>query len=291
MLLTSCRLQPALLLAIVILSTVSFLLGNGLVQAQGTTSFLATADQGVYVCDLDAGTATKKVSFFGDFLFQLSSTTCLVTFDMNVAGGGGVYLCDLNAGTATKKVPLDGASGIVSLTSSSCLVTSDTDQSTGSGGGVYLCDLNAGTATKKVPLDWASGIVSLTSSSCLVTSDTDAADGGGVYLCDLNAGTATKKVSLDNADNVVQLSSTTCLATSDIELGSGGGVYLCDLNAGTATKKVPLYYASGLALESPVVGGVLVPVNELELLGPYLSLAGLAMAASAVVVVKRRSRR
>ena len=245
MLLTSCRLQPALLLAIVILSTVSFLLGNGLVQAQGTTSFLATADQGVYVCDLDAGTATKKVSFFGDFLFQLSSTTCLVTFDMNVAGGGGVYLCDLNAGTATKKVPLDGASGIVSLTSS----------------------------------------------SCLVTSDTDAADGGGVYLCDLNAGTATKKVSLDNADNVVQLSSTTCLATSDIELGSGGGVYLCDLNAGTATKKVPLYYASGLALESPVVGGVLVPVNELELLGPYLSLAGLAMAASAVVVVKRRSRR
>ncbi|MEM4250530.1 MAG: hypothetical protein QW828_01650 [Candidatus Bathyarchaeia archaeon] len=36
------------------------------------------------------------------------------------------------------------------------------------------------------------------------------------------------------------------------------------------------------------VGGVLVPVNKLGLLTPYLGLAGLIMAVSAVVVVKRR---
>jgi hypothetical protein len=250
-LLTSSRLQPALLLVIVILSTVSFFLGNGLVHAQGTTSFLATAEtsdvsaQGVYVCDLNAGTSTKKVSFYADFLVQLSSTTCLVTKDEYAADGGGVSLCDLTAGTATKKASLDRASGIVSLTSS----------------------------------------------SCLVTSDNDLANGGGIYLCDLDSGTCTKKVSLDYADFVVLLSSTTCLVTSDNALASGGGIYLCDLNAGTATKKVSLVHASGLAIQGPVVGGVLVPVNELELLRSYLGLAGLAMAASAVVVVKRRSRR
>jgi len=114
---------------------------------------------------------------------------------------------------------------------------------------------------------------------------------GGVYLCDLSTGSNTSKVALVDADFFVMLSPTTCLVSSDRDAASGGGLYLCDLNAGTATMKVPLIYASGLALESPVVGGVLVPVNELELLGPYLGLAGLAMAASAVVVVKRRSRR
>jgi Tol biopolymer transport system component len=36
------------------------------------------------------------------------------------------------------------------------------------------------------------------------------------------------------------------------------------------------------------VGGVVIPTNKLEILTPYLALAGLAAAVSAVVVVKRR---
>jgi hypothetical protein len=38
----------------------------------------------------------------------------------------------------------------------------------------------------------------------------------------------------------------------------------------------------------PPVGGVLLPVNKLEILTPYLALAGLIAAVSAVVVVKKR---
>jgi hypothetical protein len=37
-----------------------------------------------------------------------------------------------------------------------------------------------------------------------------------------------------------------------------------------------------------VVGGVVSPVNKLALVTPYLALAGLIVAVSAVVVVKRR---
>jgi len=36
------------------------------------------------------------------------------------------------------------------------------------------------------------------------------------------------------------------------------------------------------------VGGVVLPTNKLEILAPYLPLAGLVAAVSAVVVVKRR---
>ena len=36
------------------------------------------------------------------------------------------------------------------------------------------------------------------------------------------------------------------------------------------------------------VGGVVVPANKLEILTPYLALAGLVAAVSAVVAVKRR---
>jgi hypothetical protein len=39
--------------------------------------------------------------------------------------------------------------------------------------------------------------------------------------------------------------------------------------------------------ENPV-GGVVAPTNKLEILTPYLALAALVIAASAVVVVKRR---
>ncbi|MEM2942887.1 MAG: hypothetical protein QXT81_05645 [Candidatus Bathyarchaeia archaeon] len=38
------------------------------------------------------------------------------------------------------------------------------------------------------------------------------------------------------------------------------------------------------------VGGIVVPTNKLEILTPYLALAGLVAALSAVVVVRRRSR-
>ncbi|OGD52940.1 hypothetical protein A3K80_03195 [Candidatus Bathyarchaeota archaeon RBG_13_38_9] len=38
------------------------------------------------------------------------------------------------------------------------------------------------------------------------------------------------------------------------------------------------------------VGGVVMPVSKLEVLAPYLALAGLAIAVSAVVVVKRRGK-
>jgi hypothetical protein len=36
------------------------------------------------------------------------------------------------------------------------------------------------------------------------------------------------------------------------------------------------------------VGGVTMPTNKLEILTPYLALAGLAVAVSAVVAVKKR---
>ena len=41
-------------------------------------------------------------------------------------------------------------------------------------------------------------------------------------------------------------------------------------------------------VEPAAVGGVVVPVNKLEILTPYLALAGLVIAVSAVVVAKRR---
>ena len=36
------------------------------------------------------------------------------------------------------------------------------------------------------------------------------------------------------------------------------------------------------------VGGVVIPIDKLEILTPYIALAGLMAAVSAVVVVKRR---
>jgi hypothetical protein len=37
-----------------------------------------------------------------------------------------------------------------------------------------------------------------------------------------------------------------------------------------------------------IVGGLVMPTNKLEILTPYLALAGLIAAVSAVVAVKRR---
>ena len=36
------------------------------------------------------------------------------------------------------------------------------------------------------------------------------------------------------------------------------------------------------------VGGLVMPVNKLDIIAPYLALAGLIVAVSAVVVVKKR---
>jgi len=38
------------------------------------------------------------------------------------------------------------------------------------------------------------------------------------------------------------------------------------------------------------VGGIVMPANKLEILTPYLALAGLVAAISTVVVIKRRSK-
>jgi len=43
-----------------------------------------------------------------------------------------------------------------------------------------------------------------------------------------------------------------------------------------------------VTLTDCAVGGVVVPTNTLAILSPYLALAGLVIAVSAVVVVKRR---
>jgi len=55
----------------------------------------------------------------------------------------------------------------------------------------------------------------------------------------------------------------------------------------TGTDQDP--YIEYTLLRKPV-GGVLMPVNKLEILTPYLALAGLVIAVSAVVVVKKRSK-
>jgi len=47
-------------------------------------------------------------------------------------------------------------------------------------------------------------------------------------------------------------------------------------------------YGVAIAFLPSPVGGVVVPTNKLELLTPYLALAGLIVAVSAVIVAKKR---
>lgn len=68
-----------------------------------------------------------------------------------------------------------------------------------------------------------------------------------------------------------------------------GTVFLRDLTTGVVAETHPEPVTVTVSQVNPrPVGGVLVPANKLEILAPYLALAGLIAAVSAVVVVRRR---
>jgi WD40 repeat protein len=68
---------------------------------------------------------------------------------------------------------------------------------------------------------------------------------------------------------------------------SGDGATLA---VGTATVGTGYLLSTGYSSGPRPVGGVVAPANKLEILTPYIALAGLIATLSAVVVVKRRSR-
>jgi hypothetical protein len=67
---------------------------------------------------------------------------------------------------------------------------------------------------------------------------------------------------------------------------SGDGATLA---IGTSEANTAYLLSTGYRTYGPPVGGVVMPTNKLEILAPYLALAGLVTAVSTVVVVKRRS--
>ena len=72
---------------------------------------------------------------------------------------------------------------------------------------------------------------------------------------------------------------------SAISLSGDGGT----LAVGTGVTRTAYLLSTGSSTpQSRLVGGVVVSTNKLELLTPYLALAGLVAVVSAVVVVKRR---
>jgi hypothetical protein len=82
-----------------------------------------------------------------------------------------------------------------------------------------------------------------------------------------------------------------CLAegSSIIELSSVvNGVILSDGETLYPTYPDPFYITCNQFKPRPV-GGLIIPTNKLEILTPYLALAGFAVIISAVVVVKKRS--
>jgi WD40 repeat protein len=66
---------------------------------------------------------------------------------------------------------------------------------------------------------------------------------------------------------------------------SGDGATLA---VGTAVADTGYLLSTGYSSAVRTVGGIAIPVNKFELLTPYLALAGLVIAVSAIVVVKRR---
>jgi hypothetical protein len=76
--------------------------------------------------------------------------------------------------------------------------------------------------------------------------------------------------------------------TSQIAIGSVDTIFLWD----GQTTPIPVDPAPCVLVCNQflprTVGGVTVPTNKLEILTPYLTLAGLAAAVSAVVVIKKR---
>ena len=71
-----------------------------------------------------------------------------------------------------------------------------------------------------------------------------------------------------------------------------GGASVADPNSQTTilTLTDQGYTVTAIYVIARPVGGVVTPVNKLGLATPYLALAGLVIAVSAVVVVKRRSK-
>ena len=76
---------------------------------------------------------------------------------------------------------------------------------------------------------------------------------------------------LDNPSLVVSIS------------GDGG-----TLAVGTSAANTGYLLSTGYSSRQGPVGGIVMPTNKLEILSPYLALAGLGAAVSAVVVVKKR---
>ena len=81
-----------------------------------------------------------------------------------------------------------------------------------------------------------------------------------------------------------------------VDPSTGARTILSDFGVGTPTGASP----AGVAVvpeqatpttQTPIpVGGVVMPTSKLELLAPFLALAGLIVAVSAVVAVKKRSK-
>jgi len=80
-----------------------------------------------------------------------------------------------------------------------------------------------------------------------------------------------------------------CLAkgSSKIKVGSIDTVFLTDGGPVVPTDPAPFEITCNQVEPAPV-GGLVIPTNKLEILTPYLALAGLVVAVSAVIVVKRR---
>jgi len=68
---------------------------------------------------------------------------------------------------------------------------------------------------------------------------------------------------------------------------SGDGATLA---VGTEASTTAYLLSTGYSSGPRPVAGIIIPTNKLEILTPYLALAGLIAVVSVVVVVKRRNR-
>jgi len=89
-------------------------------------------------------------------------------------------------------------------------------------------------------------------------------------------------VAIDNSGNYV-VTEQSCNQLSRVT--PGGAVTLI---AGSDLSRPTGVAFRGEPPARPPVGGIVMPTNKLEILAPYLALAGLIAAVSAVVVVKKR---
>ena len=74
-----------------------------------------------------------------------------------------------------------------------------------------------------------------------------------------------------------------------VTIASPNGIDLYPVGSQTPIRTYPtLFNALVTQVRAAPVGGIVMPANKLEILTPYLALAGLVAAVSAVVVVKKR---